>query len=212
MPIVVPALALVPALTLGAGLFSIAPEEPAVVPADPLVLTIRWDPAPGIRAEVDPALYAAAEWPAHNTELYAEDFQGQKLPVALGNETWLTAEKDLGGKVLLLDFWATWCGPCIAAMPKLAEIQRSHPERLAVVGVSGRGEDSDTVRSHLAKKETAFSYIHDDEERLFKSFRSRGIPLLVLVSTDGVIRWMGNPFEPDFKAAVEQVLRVDPGL
>lgn len=207
MPILAPALALIPALALGAGLLSFAPEE-----AEPetMVFTIQWEEADPAPAKVDPALYAAAEWPAHNTDLYAEDFQGKKLPAPLGTETWLTPKKDLAGKVLLLDFWATWCGPCIAATPKLAELQKAHPDSLAVVGISGQGEDADTIRSYLAEKKPSFAYVHDDAQAVFKPFKSRGIPLVVLVSTDGVVRWIGNPFEPDFQAAVEQAVKVDP--
>ena len=161
--------------------------------------------------EVDPSLYATADWPEHNGNLYAKDLQGQKLPVALGKETWLTQRKPLEGRVLVLDFWATWCGPCIAATPRLEELQKAHKDTLAVVGVSGQGEDADTVRSFLAEKDGhALSYVHDDEQRVFKPFNSRGIPLVVVVSTDGVVRWMGNPHQKDFKEAVERTLRVDP--
>lgn len=216
MPALAPALALIPALTLGAGMLSMAPEQGKPGWPDPLVITLEWDEAPDGKApadapaKVDPALYAAAEWPAHNTDLYAEDLQGEKLAAPLGKEIWLTPKQDLAGKVVLMDFWATWCGPCIAATPKLAELQKAHPDTLAVVGVSGQGEDIETIRSYLAEKKPAFVYVHDDEQTVFKPFKSRGIPLVVLVSTDGVVRWIGNPFEPDFKAAVEQTIKVDP--
>ncbi|MCC5822164.1 MAG: TlpA family protein disulfide reductase [Phycisphaerales bacterium] len=161
--------------------------------------------------EVDPALYAAADWPAHNENLYAKNLQGQRLPVALGKETWLTEKRPLEGRVVVLDFWATWCGPCIAAKPKLAQMQERHKDTLVVLGVSGQNEDVDTVRSYLAdKKDLTVAYIHDEQQRVFKPFESRGIPLVVLMSTDGVIRWIGNPHAKAFDEAVEQVLRVDP--
>lgn len=215
MPTTATSLALIPALVLGAGvLAAFAPETEQAKPGEPepFVLTISWDDAPDEKApvKVDAALYAAADWPAHNPDLYAENFQGKKLEVPLGQETWLTPEQDLAGKVLVLDFWATWCAPCIAATPRLAELQKAYDKGLAVVGVSGQNEDIGTVRAYLDEKEPSFAYVHDDKQGVFAPFKSRGIPLAVVVSTDGVVRWMGNPLAKEFKEAVEQVVRVDP--
>lgn len=53
-------------------------------------------------------------------------------------------------------------------------------------------------------------YLHDAEQRVYKPFESRGIPLVVVLSTDGVIRWMGNPHHKDFNAIVGQVVAADP--
>jgi thiol-disulfide isomerase/thioredoxin len=226
MPVLTPAVALIPALVFGAGLLSSAPDEPKPIDPNNIVITVEWNGAPGAAPgvaagvkdpanadapiKVDPALYAAADWPAHNPDLYAEDFQGKKLAAPLGKETWLTPKQNLDGKVLLLDFWATWCGPCIAATPRLADLQKAHPQGLAVVGVSGQGEDAETIRSYLAEHKPSFAYIHDDAQTVFKPFKSRGIPLVVVVSTDGVVRWMGNPFSETFKPAVEQIVKADP--
>ena len=63
---------------LAGGLMSAEPQGTA--PAVPEVKT----------PQIDPALYKSAAWPAHNPDLYAKNLQGQKLPVALGQETWLT--------------------------------------------------------------------------------------------------------------------------
>lgn len=158
----------------------------------------------------DEEAYARADWPEHNTALYAKDLQGKKLPVALGDEEWLTPRTDIKGRVLLLDFWATWCRPCIAAEPKLAKLQKANPEHLAVVGVSGQGEDAAAVREFLKEHAPGYPHLHDDQQRVFKPFESKGIPLVVVVSTDGVIRYMGNPHSLSFEKAVAQVLRVDP--
>ncbi len=189
--------ALVPALVLSTGLLSGVGEPEA---------------GRTKQAAVDPGAYASADWPAHNTSLYAENLQGKKLPTALGEETWLTEKQDLEGKVLVLDFWATWCGPCIAAEPKLTALQKKLKDHLVVIGVSGQNEDIETVRSYLDEKGTEHAYVHDAEQRVFKPFKSRGIPLVVVISTDGVVRWMGNPHAPEFDKAVEQTVRVDPGL
>lgn len=183
---------------LSGGLMSAEPQGTAQV--DPAVK------AP----QIDPVLYKNAAWPAHNADLYAKDLQGQRLPVALGQETWLTEKQDLTGKVLVLDFWATWCGPCIAAEPKLEKLMTDHAGKLAVVGISGQREEQSKVESHLEKHEPKWVYLHDDEQRVFKPFESRGIPLVVVVSTDGMIRWMGNPHQKEFSTVVGEVIAADP--
>jgi len=162
--------------------------------------------------KVDSALYGNAEWPAHNKgdSLYAKDLQGQAIPVALGNETWISKETKLEGKVVILDFWATWCPPCRTAMPILDQMQKDDSENLAVVAIGGQSEDEDTVRDFLAEHEESINNLFDAKQTVFKKFESQGIPLVVVMSTDGVIRWIGNPHDPNFKPAVAQVLKVDP--
>ena len=180
---------------LAGGLMSAEPQESAPAVSVP---------------QIDPGLYKTAAWPAHNTDLYAKNLQGQKLPVALGQETWLTEKQDLTGKVLVLDFWATWCGPCIAAEPKLEKLTKDFAGKVAVIGISGQREEQSKVESHLAKHEPKWVYLHDTEQRVYKPFESRGIPLVVVLSTDGVIRWMGNPHHKEFNAIVGQVVAADP--
>ena len=144
---------------------------------------------------VEPEAYEQAEWPATNTDLYANDLQGQSLPVALGSETWLTDEVDTEGKVVVLDFWATWCGPCIKASPILDELQKDNPETLAVLAISGQNDDESKVRAYVEDHEVSYAHLFDEDQSVYTPFESRGIPLVVVMSSDGVIRWMGNPFE-----------------
>lgn len=161
---------------------------------------------------VDSALYGNAQWPAHNKGegLYAKDLQGQTLPVALGTETWISKETKLEGKVVILDFWATWCPPCRSAMPILDKMQKENPENLAILAIGGQNENETTVREFVAEHKESIHNLFDADQSVYKAFESKGIPLVVVMSTDGVIRWIGNPHDTNFKPAVMQVLSVDP--
>ncbi len=160
-----------------------------------------------------PEDYATANWPAPNTgKLSAKDFQGKPLPVALGNEEWLTEKKDLEGKVLILDFWATWCGPCRAASPKLEELQEENEGKLEVLAIGGSNDDERAHKRYVFQTKHAYSNLYDKEDNINQAMGVRAIPHSVVISTDGVIRWQGNPLNPKFKDIVEQVIAVDPML
>lgn len=161
---------------------------------------------------IDASLYANADWPTHNSGegLYAKDFQGKQLQVALGNETWISEKANVEGKVLVLDFWATWCPPCVAAMPILDKMQKAESQNLAIMSIGGQREDEATVRSYLSDHEESIHALFDADQSVFKPFQSEGIPLVVVISTDGVVRWIGNPHDPAFQPAVKKVIAVDP--
>lgn len=165
--------------------------------------------------KVEAGAYDKAEWPAHNPErnLYSSNFQGKPMPMSLGKETVLSGDlshKDTEGKVLVIDFWATWCGPCIAAAPKLEKLQKAHADNLMVVGVTGLNEDQNTVESYLKGHDESYLQLFDPDMKVFKEFESTGIPLVLVVSTDGVIRWMGNPLQAEFESIVNAVVSADP--
>ncbi|MEX0876936.1 MAG: TlpA family protein disulfide reductase [Phycisphaerales bacterium] len=163
--------------------------------------------------EIPPAAYAKADWPAHNSnKLSAKDYQGKQLPAALGNEEWLTEEKPLAGKVLVLDFWATWCGPCRAASPKLEEIQREFEGKVEVLAIGGSSDDEGKHRKYVIANKKAYSNLYDRNSTINNAMEVRGIPHTVVISTDGTIRWQGNPLSSEFKNIVKQVIEADPML
>ncbi|MBL4810712.1 MAG: TlpA family protein disulfide reductase [Phycisphaerales bacterium] len=153
--------------------------------------------------------YDSASWPAHNTDLYAKDFQGQTLPVALGSETWLSDKIDTEGKVIVLDFWATWCGPCRSASPILDELQKENPDSLAVMAIAGQRDPEKNVRAYIAKNNVSYANLYDEDQTAYKPFESKGIPLAVVISTDGIIRWIGNPHDENFLPAVNKIIAAD---
>ncbi len=187
-----------------------------VVAADPLVnakpITSN-SPRGNDAGKAIPAhAYANADWPEHNTgKLYASDFQGKSLPVALGNEEWISDKVDTQGKIVMLDFWATWCGPCKQFSPVADRLQKKYGDKLQILAISGQNDPESNVRSFVAKNRVSYAHLYDSDQKVYKSMNVTGIPHVVIMSTDGVIRWQGFPGDPkQFEKTLEQIIDADP--
>lgn len=164
--------------------------------------------------------YKATKWPETNSDtsgLNADDLQGKPLPQGAAAGKWITEAPNTSGRVVVFDFWATWCGPCKRAMPTLDDLQKKNRQDLVIVGMSGQPagdykEDFESVKKFLGTHKSEYAHANDLGQSLYKAFRINAIPHVVVVSTDNVVRWQGNPLDPKFRAAVENTLRVDPGV
>jgi thiol-disulfide isomerase/thioredoxin len=98
----------------------------------------------------------------------------------------------LAGKVVLVDFWATWCGPCVAEIPRVRELyDRYHDRGFEVIGIS-LDDDADAVAAFAAKREIPWPIIHDrrgDDGRqpLAERYGIAAIPTMILVGRDGLV-------------------------
>jgi peroxiredoxin len=92
---------------------------------------------------------------------------------------------DFEGKVVLLDFWATWCPPCVASVGELRDVRRDWPEdRLALVSVSVDRDDA-VWREFVAGHGMTWPQYRDRDERLVRAFRVSAFPTYVLLDADG---------------------------
>ncbi|MGH9426798.1 MAG: TlpA family protein disulfide reductase, partial [Terriglobia bacterium] len=125
----------------------------------------------------------------------AADFQLKDLE---GREIQL---KGLRGNVVLLNFWATWCGPCRLEMPVVEKLhQQFHGKGLRVFGVND--EDIDTIRDYVAEHEYSFPTLMDTNQQAMNLYRIRGIPTMVVIDREGKIAQyrLGLSRENDLRA------------
>ena len=119
------------------------------------------------------------EVPSHYIE--AHDFEGEMVS---GKKASLA---DFSGKFLILNFWATWCSPCLKEMPDLDQVYQSlGPENLIVLAVS-MGESRERVRKFLKKRNYSFPVMTDPEMEITSLYGVRNIPITYLVDPSGVI-------------------------
>ncbi len=125
----------------------------------------------------------------NNKKLWAKSFINQKAPELIV-EKWLSAAPDTKGKFVLIDFWATWCGPCLRVIPKLNEWQSKYKDQLVIIGLSD--ERKSKVRS-LKKVTLEYYSAIDTRAQLKYKFEVKGIPHCILIDPQGIVRWEGFP-------------------
>jgi cytochrome c biogenesis protein CcmG/thiol:disulfide interchange protein DsbE len=124
-----------------------------------------------------------------------------------------SARPQLAGKVVLLDFWASWCGPCRSSLPDLKQLVSAYGGRqLEVVSIS-EDEDARDWQNFVAKNGMNWPQQHDPDGSTARRFGVSGLPTYILIASNGTIlqRYVGaSPQEsladrigPDLKQALE---------
>jgi thiol-disulfide isomerase/thioredoxin len=115
------------------------------------------------------------------------------------------------GKVYVLEFWATWCGPCIKAIPHVSELQAKHKD-VVFIGIDVMESADDEVRAFVKKMGDKMSYrvaidkpdpMAGDEAKgmmaktWLEASHQQGIPASIIVDASGKVAWIGHPMELD---------------
>jgi peroxiredoxin len=115
---------------------------------------------------------------------------------------------DLKGKIVLVDYWATWCAPCVATMPEMQKLHEKYAAKgLTVLGVSIDEEGEKKVKPFIAKRKFSYPILLDDQN-IWKGYNIKAIPALFLVDRDGQIvkQWTGKPDKKEVEEAVTGLL------
>jgi cytochrome c biogenesis protein CcmG, thiol:disulfide interchange protein DsbE len=90
------------------------------------------------------------------------------------------------GKVVLLNFWASWCAPCIAELPSLEQLHHDEPA-LAILAVS-IDEDPDSYKSFLLQRHVDLTTVRDPDQSAAQLFRTKKWPETYIIDRSGIIR------------------------
>jgi thiol-disulfide isomerase/thioredoxin len=131
----------------------------------------------------------------------------KSLPAAL---------KDLKGKVVVVEFWATWCPACRSTHARLSEFASKHAKgdrdksnSIEVLAISN--EDTKTLKQYIDQTKPKFTILQDVKEEAHQAYRVSAIPMLIVVGVDGVVKYVtigaGDYLEEALAAAVKAAAR-----
>ena len=134
-------------------------------------------------------------------QIWAESFLNNKAPELYVQE-WLSNAPDTKGKFMLIDFWATWCGPCRKAIPELNEFAKKFSKDLVVIGISN--EPKETIQKMESPVIEYYSG-RDASKTMSGILKIKGIPHVILVDPKGIVRWEGFPLLEGHELTAEKL-------
>jgi thiol-disulfide isomerase/thioredoxin len=142
--------------------------------------------------------------------------QAGELP-ALDVAGWLNTDgksidlKDLKGKPVVVEFWATWCPPCRDAIPHLNELHSKHADDgLVIAGIHNpSGADRGSVERFAKQHKMEFPIGLDKSGKVSEAYGVKGIPEAFVIDRGGKLIWAGHPGDSGFDRAVEIAVRSD---
>ena len=150
-------------------------------------------------------LLSQLTWAAKTLEGTAPDFTLKST----SGSNWRLSEQR--GSVILINFWASWCGPCRQEMPLLDDIQQKYSRLgFSIIGVN---VDKDTDKADKILKEipVSFPVLYDPAGDVGKLFNVDSMPTTVIVDRDGKMRFLHRGYKPGYEqeyvAQIKQLIR-----
>lgn len=112
---------------------------------------------------------------------------------------------DLKGKVVVLDFWASWCGPCLRELPSIEKLHREYKGKdVILLGVNA--EDPEDARALVQDRQYTFPTLLDEGRSVTKLYQIRAIPTVIVIDPRGLVseHFVGVRAERDLRAAIQQ--------
>jgi len=151
----------------------------------------------------DPLAYVPPSFPRPAPAFQLTDLQGRRL-----------SPQKLAGKVVLLDFWATWCVPCRKSMPELQRLHDRYSSRgFTVIGISIDEGGSSKVQKYVTTKKVTYPVAVDQERNpAWDAFRVKAVPAAYLLDREGqiVAQWTGAPADAsELERKIQELLPED---
>lgn len=140
--------------------------------------------------------------PRRARENYAPDFSFTSLS---GEHISLD---DLQGKVVLLDFWGTWCPPCVESIPELRNLHKKYSKEpsFVLIGISSDGDDQ-VWREFTEKNKMVWPQYRDKDRRILRAFRINAFPTYVVIDHEGIVRHRSVGMTWSRAASLDEAIR-----
>lgn len=114
---------------------------------------------------------------------------------------------DLKGKVVVLDFWGTWCPPCVASVPSMRSLHKrfSKDPSFVMIGISVRDEE-DVWRAFIAENKMVWHQFRDKENEVQRAFQVGGFPTYMVIDHEGIIRYRSTGMSMEREASLQDAI------
>jgi peroxiredoxin len=114
---------------------------------------------------------------------------------------------DLKGKVVLLDFWGTWCPPCVASLPALRNLNKrfTKSEKFVMLGISVNDEE-DNWRAFIANEKMVWPQYRDESRKVQRAFAVNRFPTYIVLDHEGVVRFRTSGMGFEREAALSEAI------
>jgi thiol-disulfide isomerase/thioredoxin len=146
------------------------------------------------------------------SSLHAQLKVGQKAPEIFITE-WIKntpKSKDLSGKFVVIDFWATWCAPCLESMPHMNNIIDKNKSRTNLVFLALTDEKKPKVDWLLKRVPISAAVVSDNTRKTLDAFKIKNIPTCVVIDDNNEIKWIGHSAELTDEIIEKILSREDP--
>jgi peroxiredoxin len=127
-----------------------------------------------------------------------------QLPAAAGDSVSLAGLK---GQVVLINFWASWCGPCRQEMPVLDQLYRKYkPAGFTLLGVNVEPKSADAV-GFLKATPVSFPILFDTQSKVSTLYEVAGMPSTVIVDRKGTVRYVHQGYKPGDESQYQDQIR-----
>jgi len=130
-----------------------------------------------------------AENPRRARENFAPDFSFTSL------QGEYIALEDLKGKVVVLDFWGTWCPPCVESVPELRNLHKRYAKEgsFVLIGISSDGDEA-AWKEFTEKNRMVWPQYRDRDRKILNAFHIRAFPTYIVIDHEGVVRFQSTGF------------------
>ncbi len=125
---------------------------------------------------------------------------------AIKNASSKLALSQLQGKVVYVDFWASWCVPCVRSFPKLEALRAKYKDKGFEVIAINMDENLEDANDFLKKFAVSFPVVRDPSGSVAEQYKLKGMPTGYVIDQSGRVNYIAEGFDPEDEKAIEEMV------
>jgi thiol-disulfide isomerase/thioredoxin len=127
-----------------------------------------------------------------------------QLKLLDGGEFQLKSHRDK--EIVMMDFWATWCAPCVRELPILADVAKTYKDKGVAFRAINLEEEPEKIREFLKKRELSITVALDSSGKVGSAYGAEAIPMLVLIDKKGIVQSVHVGYDPAIRKTLRKEL------